>query len=704
MERRNTAVGVGEAARRLGVTTRTVQRWLRQGRLPAVVVGTRLKVDPRGLPGTLDSPAGAGAVRTLLVANRGEIVVRIAGTCRRLGVRCLALVTPDQQSAWWASQTDGQVRLDAGYLDGDAIVAAALSAGADAIHPGYGFLSENAAFAEAVEHAGLTWVGPPADAIRIMGDKAAARSLAARLGIPLLPGSDGKRQSDRALAAEADRIGYPVLVKPAGGGGGKGMHVARSAADLPELLARARREAAASFGDDRLLLERYLDRPRHVEIQVLFDASGRGVSIGERECSLQRRHQKVVEESPSPGVRGRAGTRLRDAMGAAAVRLAEAAGYRGVGTVEFLVDENGEFFFLEMNTRLQVEHPVTELVTGRDLVADQLAVASGRALGALGLDRQDHRDAGRSTVHATVTAPWRHAIEVRLYAEDPDEGYLPSGGRILALRWPTGDGVRVDAGVGLGDEVATRYDPLLAKIVVGGTDRNDAVERLRRALAETLVLGTVTNLGLLRWIAAADWFGKGETWTDTLDVRWHPAHRPVPDWAWRAAARVLAGAATATDGAPETVASGWRLNAAPRVRVQTGDEERSVETSPPAADEPPSETVSEPSGDRVVGHVDVAGRSVAFSLAAPPTVESAVRHAAHAGEGARIVAAPMPGRVLAVPAREGNAVELHEPLVILEAMKMENAVTATAAGTVARVLVRSGQQVQKGDVLVELEG
>jgi 3-methylcrotonyl-CoA carboxylase alpha subunit len=482
------------------------------------------------------------------------------------------------------------------------------------------------------------------------------------------------------------------------------MHVARSAGDLPDLLARARREAAASFGDDRVLLERYLDRPRHVEIQVLFDATGRGVSIGERECSLQRRHQKVVEESPSPGLRGRAGARLRAAMGAAAVRLAGAAGYRGVGTVEFLVDEHGDFFFLEMNTRLQVEHPVTELVTGRDLVADQLLVATGGSLRDLGLDRPARRGSTNAPTDRTPAARWGHALEVRLYAEDAEEGYLPTGGRIVALRWPTGDGVRVDAGVGLGDEVATRYDPLLAKIVVGGTDRKDAVERLRRALAETLVLGPVTNLGLLRWIAGADWFAKGATWTDTLDVRWHPGPRRIPEAAWRIAARALGEEARLQGEATGPAAAGWRLNAVPRLRVRAEDQERIVEVSPMTDDEAEPAVAADRTAASVVLHVDVGGRSVAFSLAPPPTVESAVRHASHSGEGARAVTAPMPGRVLAVPAREGSAVELHEPLVILEAMKMENAVTASAAGIVAAVLVKPGQQVQKGDLLVEPEG
>ena len=677
-------IGPGEAARRLGVSTRTVQRWLREGRLAGVRVGSRLKVDPAGLGTESFKTSGSPRpIRTLLVANRGEIVARIARTCRLLGIRCLALVAADQEGAWWTEQADERIRLEGDYLDITAIVAAAREASADAIHPGYGFLAENPAFAEAVTAAGVTWVGPPSGAIRLMGDKVAARRLAARQGVPLLPGSDGRRQSDRGLAGEAERIGYPVLIKPVGGGGGKGMHVARTAADLRELLARARREAGAAFGDDRLLIERYLDRPRHVEIQVLVDGAGTGIQLGERECSLQRRHQKVVEESPSPVLR----PALRRRMDEAALRVAAAAGYVGAGTVEFLLDdERGEFFFLEVNTRLQVEHPVTELVTGRDLVADQLAIAAGARIAAL--------PASTGTSRTMPTARWGHAIEARLYAEDAEQGFLPANGRVVAAEWPAGEGIRVDAGVGPGDEVGTRYDPLLAKIIVGGTDRRDALRRLREALDATVLLGPVTNLRFLRWIAAADWFARGQTFTDTVAVRWHPeAQRaPLPEEAWRTAAGAIAAAS------PEALA-GWRLNVGPRLRLRSAEEERSVEI--PA--EGPALPVALVSGSGpAIAHVDVDGRSVAFTLAPPPTVDSAVRHAAHPGAGPRAVTAPMPGRVIAVAVHEGDRVELHQPLVVLEAMKMENAVTATADGVVTAVLVRPGGQVQKGDLMVEI--
>ena len=363
-------IGPSEAARRLGVSSRTVQRWLRSGELPAIRVGKRLKVPASAL-------VAGRPIRRLLVANRGELVVRIARTCRSLGITCLALVTGDQREAWWARQADEAVPLAGTYLDGDAILAAAQAAGADAIHPGYGFLAERAEFAEAVISAGLAWIGPPPAAMRTLGDKAAARRLAAGVGVPILPGYDGRGQSDGLLAREAARIGYPVLLKPSAGGGGKGMHVVRERGELREALARARREARAAFGDERLILERYLDRPRHVEVQLLLDRHGGGVHLGERDCSLQRRHQKVVEESPAPGL----SAGLRERLGEAALRLARTAGYVGAGTAEFLLADDGTFVFLELNTRLQVEHPVTEAVTGLDLVAIQLRIAAGEPLG-----------------------------------------------------------------------------------------------------------------------------------------------------------------------------------------------------------------------------------------------------------------------------------------------------------------------------------
>ena len=411
-------------------------------------------------------------------------------------------------------------------LDANAVVAAARRADADALHPGFGFLAENADFAERVIEAGIRWIGPPPKAIRAMGDKAAARKLAARLGIPVPAGYDDADQSDDALIDAAERIGYPLLVKPAAGGGGKGMRTVRTPDRLATDLAAARREAQAAFNDDRLILERLVEGARHVEIQVLFDSQGNGVHLGERDCSIQRRHQKVLEEAPSPAVNAD----LRRAMGDAALTLARAVGYVSAGTCEFLLDDRGTFTFLEMNTRLQVEHPVTELVTGRDLVEDQLRIAAGEALG---FTQDDVRIDG-------------HAIEVRLYAEDAEHGFLPATGRIERLRWPAGDGIRVDAGVAEGDEVGGRFDPMLAKIVARGDDRADALDRLTRALDATVVLGLTTNLRFLRWLVREPVVRDGQARTDTLDRIWPPddwtQRARIPDAAWSAAASALLGA------------------------------------------------------------------------------------------------------------------------------------------------------------------
>ena len=410
----------------------------------------------------------------MLIANRGEIAVRIARTASRLGIRTIGI----HEAGDRPPEGVDLVLPVASYLDAPGIVDAARRTGAEAIHPGYGFLAENADFARAVVGAGLAWVGPPADAIAAMGDKAAARRRAAAAGVPVLAGYDGQAQDDATLLDAAARIGLPLLVKPAAGGGGKGMHVVRDPADLPEALAAARREASRAFGDERLILERLLDGPRHVEVQVLFDRHGHAVHLGERDCSAQRRHQKIVEESPAPAV----DEALRDRMGGAALTVAAAVGYEGAGTVEFLLDDAGGFHFLEMNTRLQVEHPVTEAVTRRDLVADQLRIAAGEPLD---VEQDQVRVAG-------------HAIEARLYAEDPAAGFLPATGRVVGLRWPAG--VRVDTGIREGDQVLDRYDPLLAKLIVHGPDRSAALTALRRALAETTILGVRTNLGYLRWL------------------------------------------------------------------------------------------------------------------------------------------------------------------------------------------------------------
>ena len=664
-----------QAAARIGTTTRSVQRWIANGQLPARRVGGRWRVASvaldafiaeTGRPATVTTPAPVTPIRTLFIANRGEIAVRIRRTCERLGIHAVA---PD---------TEGEVALD--LLDIRAVVAAARAAGADAVHPGFGFLAENADFADAVASAGMRWVGPPPAAIRAMGDKAAARTLAASLAVPVLPGYDGTDQTDTALTAAATRIGYPIVIKPSAGGGGKGMHVVREPGRLTDALAAARREASAAFGDERLVLERLAEGARHVEVQVLFDAHGDGVHLGERDCSLQRRHQKILEETPSPAVDADLRTRLTGA----ALTLGRAVGYKSAGTCEFLITDRGEPAFLEMNTRLQVEHPVTEAVTGRDLVADQLRIAAGEPLGA---DQHDIEATG-------------HAVEVRLYAEDAEDGFLPATGRIEALRWPAGDSIRVDAGIDVGTEVSARFDPMLAKIVAHGHDRAEAFERLAGALDDTIVLGVITNLRFLRWLVRQPVVLDGECRTDTLDRIWPPDdwtdRTIIPRDAWLAAAVALTGSVGAD--AADPWASGWRLNATPTIRLETDGTIRATAVEPPT--EPLAVVVVEE-----VAHVDVAGRSVAIRLAAPPDVDRAARAAAsHPGHGGpTAIVAPMPGAVLTVHVTVGAVVAAGDPIVTLEAMKMEHAVVAPAAGRVTELAVRPADQVVRGQTLATLE-
>jgi excisionase family DNA binding protein len=659
------------AAERLGATTRTVQRWIASGRLPARRVGGRWRVAidaidalaKASLPGRAPQ---TGAIRAVFVANRGEIAARISRTCERLGI--VAIVP----------STDGPGALD--LLAIDAVVAAAVSSGADAVHPGFGFLAENPDFAEAVITAALRWVGPSPSSIRTMGDKAAARRLAEKLGVPVVPGydrTDAAGQSDTALARAAKRIGMPLLIKPAAGGGGKGMRAVRSLDAFPEALAGARREALAAFGDKRVILERLVEGPRHVEVQLLFDSHGNGVHLGERDCSIQRRHQKILEETPSPAVNAAMRTRLTDW----ALALGRAVGYVGAGTCEFLLDDRGDAFFLEMNTRLQVEHPVTEAVTGRDLVADQLRIAAGEPLGF-----------GQEDVVSTG-----HAVEVRLYAEDAEGGFLPASGRIEAVEWPSGEGIRVDAGVELKTEVTGRFDPMLAKIVAHGSDRTDALHRLAGALDGTVVLGLTTNLRFLRWLVRQPVVTSGQARIDSLERVWPPDDwaqvSAIPDNAWEAAARALG-------------AGGWRLNGPATVRL-TADGAEPTERVTSLG--PPDDTVG--ANPRLVvlaggvAHVDIEGRSVAVTIAPPPDVDRAARAAAahaQAGGSAEIVA-PMPGAVVSVHAAVGDRVDAGDPLVTLEAMKMEHVVLAGVPGRVSELLVSPGAQVARGELLAIVE-
>jgi excisionase family DNA binding protein len=656
-----------EVADELGVTVRTVQRWIADGRLPGTRVGSRVRVTRSSLSAVSTADGGNGrAIGTLLVANRGEIAVRIARTARDMGIRVIGVHAADERPA---EGTDESHELGS-YLDGEAILEIARRASADAIHPGYGFLAENAKFARAVADAGLAWVGPPASAIEAMGDKAAARQHAAEHGVPTVPGYDGEAIDEATLTAEAARIGYPLLVKPSAGGGGKGMRVVQAKADLPDALAAARREAHRSFGDDRLILERYLAGSRHVEIQVLFDAHGNGVHLGERDCSAQRRNQKIVEEAPAPSVT----PELRQRMGEAALRVASSVGYVSAGTVEMLLTDDGEFFFLEMNTRLQVEHPVTEAVTGRDLVEDQLRIAAGATLADLGLNRPPR-----------ITG---HAIEARVYAEDPEGGFLPATGRLARIDWPKG--TRIDTGAREDDLVSDRYDPMLAKLIAHGRTRGEVLDRLRTALDATTILGVRTNLRFLRWLLDQPSMRDGEMRTDTLAALDLPKP-PIPgEDHWQAAALMLASA----DGNPWT--DGWRLNGSPVRRIRFEDADRSV-----ALDEvPPSDGLAVRDGDLV--HVDVEGQSLEFSLAPPPTIEEAVRHVAGGAEGTAILTAPMPGRVIAVRVAEGASVKAHQAVIVIEAMKMEHAVIAPMDGKLIGLAVKEGQQVQRGDELASV--
>ena len=485
----------------------------------------------------------------VLVANRGEIAVRIMRTLRRLGIATVVVHHAEDAGSLAVREADEAVELFGdtpvgAYLDIEAVVAACTRTGAEALHPGFGFLSENADFAEAVAAAGVTFIGPPADAMRAMGDKITAKRLAAAAGVPILPGSDGAVGTAEAAVAEADRIGYPVLVKASAGGGGKGMRIAGDAAALREAFDRASSEALAAFGDGRVFVERFIERPRHIEVQVLADAHGGVVHLGERECSIQRRYQKVVEECPSPFV----DDDMRRAMGETAVALAREVGYVSAGTVELIADAGGGFYFLEMNTRLQVEHPVTELVTGIDIVAEQLRIAAGEPLG---YDQDAIRMDG-------------HAIECRIYAEDAEAGFVPATGRLQLVRFPSGPGIRVDHGVTEGGDISASFDPMIAKLAVHGPTRDAALARGRAALRETVLLGTVTNTAFLERVLAHPAFAAGDTHTGFLDEHADALLAPPADEADERA--LIAAAALASPrfdlrlAAPEPLASmgAWR--------------------------------------------------------------------------------------------------------------------------------------------------
>ncbi len=643
------------------------------------------------------------AFDAVLVANRGEIVVRVVRTARAHGYRTVAVYSDADRDAPHVHAADEAIRLGPAparesYLDIARVVAAAKEAGAQAIHPGYGFLAENADFAQACADAGLVFVGPSPEAIRLMGDKAAAKRRMAEAGVPVLPGYEGEDQSDDGLIAAAANLGYPLMVKAAAGGGGKGMRLVERAEALPDALAAARREAAAAFGSDVLMLERALLRPRHVEIQVLADTDGHAIALGERDCSVQRRHQKVVEEAPSPAL----DRDTRAAMQQAAVAAAQEIGYVSAGTVEFLLGEDGTFAFLEMNTRLQVEHPVTELITDVDLVDWQLRIARGERL----------------TIDQADIALSGHAIEVRLYAEDPAHAYLPQTGRIVAWEPPTGEGIRVDAGISTGGDVTAHYDPMLAKIIACGRDRDEARRRLADALDQTVLLGVVTNRTFLATILRHPAFAAGEATTAFLSEHAiAAATAQTRDLATVAGWLHLQRETEAARRSPEL--AGWTnarsLVARQRLRVGDTDAEVTtertrdglrVEVDGHAFDVEPRHpgvavdgravelTAHRITPERVLVRLPPLDLDVTDVLLAPPQAAGLV--------GAGILAAPMHGSVISVAAAVGESVTAGDPLVVLEAMKMEHVIAADVEGTVVE-LAAQGDQVADGDIVARIE-
>jgi 3-methylcrotonyl-CoA carboxylase alpha subunit len=659
---------------------------------------------------------------TVLVANRGEIACRVITTLRRMGIRAVAVHSDADAGAPHVRLADVAVRIES-YLAIPAVIDAARATGAQAVHPGYGFLSENTAFAAACEEAGIVFVGPPSSAIEAMGDKIRAKQTVAKAGVPVVPGSDGAGLDDAALGLAVEQVGYPVLLKPSAGGGGKGMREVHQAAELADAIASARREARGSFGDDTLLVERLIRNPRHIEIQVLADTHGNVIHLGERECSLQRRHQKIIEEAPSPLLT----EEQRAAMGAAAVEAARAVGYTGAGTVEFIVDghDPDQWFFMEMNTRLQVEHPVTEEIYGADLVERQVRVAAGEA------------------------EPWGtperrgHAVEARIYAEDPAAGFLPTGGRVLRLRWP--EGVRVDAGVAEGGVVGSAYDPMLAKVIVWAPTRDEALRGLHAALGDTVLLGLDTNIGFLRALLADPDVRAGRLDTGLVGRRLDAlTAADLPSDVLPAAA-VHALAELEPSGPvvdPFDVPGGWRVGAPAwttwrmavagrdpvEVRARGRAADAVVEVRPPVTlrdagplagvevGSPPVRASGRLEGDRLVVTVDGVTRTYAvakdgdtlwlgrdggtWAVHEQGPVDAVAAETTGAGGPVR---SPMPGTVTLVEVADGQTVTAGDRLVVVEAMKMEHVLTAPVDGVVRDLRAKAGATVAKDAVLLSVD-
>jgi 3-methylcrotonyl-CoA carboxylase alpha subunit len=672
--------------------------------------------------------------RKILIANRGEIAVRIMATCREMGIRTVAVYSEADRHALHVREADeayyiGPAPAAQSYLRIDTIIDVARQSGAEAIHPGYGFLSENADFVEACERAGIVFIGPPAAAMRLMGSKIAAKQLAQSVGAPTVPGYTGESQDDETLMRQAERIGFPLLIKASAGGGGKGMREVHHPGNFREQLAGARREAKAAFGDETVFLEWLISQPRHIEIQILGDSHGNLIHLGERECSIQRRHQKIVEESPSVALT----PALRTEMGAAAVRIAKAAGYVNAGTMEFIFDTDKRFYFLEMNTRLQVEHPVTEYVTGLDLVRHQICIAAGEPLE---LTQEQISQRG-------------HAIEVRIYAEDPEQNFLPSTGIVTRLVKPEGPGIRLDSGIEDGDEITQYYDPMIAKLIVYAENRPAAIARLQRALEHSAIFGVTTNVSLLHDIAMHPAFRKGLTHTNFLnEYKLLPpkarADVPPPNNVLIAAAlyEVTKGTDSLSNGHlhpagvdslnPWQTLGPWRIVGEARTLTYrySGHEYKvalkrsvdNIETWSVQIDSQPAENITctlsnndlvllQRGSAQIRTHVQeqrgeirviLDGHSYRLERRQPPDVDvTAYKHGS--AHSQKALTAPMAGTIVKVQVHPGQTVQAHQVLVILGAMKMEHTITSPYEGKVRRVNYQEGDVVKGGAVVVEME-
>ena len=661
---------------------------------------------------------------TLLIANRGEIACRVAATARRLGIKTIAVYSDADAESKHVAACDVAVRLgpapaSESYLKADDILRVALEHGAQAIHPGYGFLSENEAFAQACTKAGISFVGPPASAIAAMGSKSAAKTLMQKAGVPLVPGYHGDEQAPEFLRQQADAMGYPVLIKASAGGGGKGMRVVTASKDFIAALTSCKREAIASFGDDKVLIERYLQKPRHIEIQVFSDTHNQHVYLFERDCSVQRRHQKVIEEAPAPGMTDA----RRQAMGEAALAAARAVNYVGAGTVEFITEPDGKFYFMEMNTRLQVEHPVTEMITGLDLVEWQLRVAAGERLPKT---QQELQRCG-------------HAIEARIYAENADKDFLPSIGRLMHLEFPMHDAfmnadVRVDGGVRAGDAISPYYDPMIAKLIVRGADREQARARMLRALAATQIVGVHTNVAFLSRLMGDEAFAQADLDTGLIERR-RETLLPAPTPATRealllATAAVLEQEKETGTQDPWAERDGWRVDGkyartlsfqdaestqdvviemvAGQLTLAVATHRATVEVDSQATDSPYARSVTLLMGNgQLAGSVVRQGTRIdVFVMGKCETLflkdalaSGGQAEADHAGS----LTAPMPGKIIAIEVQVGDKVKRGQALLVMEAMKMEHTIVAGGDGVVENIYFGVGEQVAEGAVLISLE-